>query len=143
MDEVTTLREGNYSELWVDPSNHRTTLSREFSPAGRREDVAEWERAGTTGATQHASTGSEMQVPRGSTREREAAESSSQTAREGTQAAPRNEDRPVNRTQGYHLRELNSASARVSLEDFPGGPTREGSLRTGAWILAWGRPLRF
>ena len=32
--------------------------------------------------------------------ETEAAESSSQTAREGTQAAPRSEDRPVNRTSG-------------------------------------------
>lgn len=54
----------------MDPSDHRTTSSREFSPAGRREDVAEWETAGATGVTQHASTGSEMQGTRGSTRER-------------------------------------------------------------------------
>ena len=32
--------------------------------------MAEWERAGAAGATQHASTGSEMQGPRGRSRER-------------------------------------------------------------------------
>ena len=32
--------------------------------------MAEWETAGATGVTQHASTGSEMQGTRGSTRER-------------------------------------------------------------------------
>lgn len=88
MDEVTTLREGNYSELWVDPSNHRTTSSREFSPAGRRDDVAEWERAGTTGATQHASTGSEMQVPRGSTRDRGCRELLTDSKRRDTGSSP-------------------------------------------------------
>lgn len=75
--------------------------------------------------------------------EREATESSSQTAREGTQAAPRNEDRPVNRTSGLSPPGTELSQRPVSLEDFPGGPTREGSLRTSAWILAWGRPLRF
>lgn len=86
MDEVTTLRGGiilNYG--WTHPITEPLRVEN-FPQLGGEEDVAEWERAGTTGATQHASAGSEMQVPW--EHQREATGSSSQTAREGTQAAP-------------------------------------------------------
>lgn len=100
----------------MDPSDHKSPKSREFSPAGWREDAAECERAGATGGTQHASTGSEMQGPRASTRERPP-EAPRGQQEEGLGQLPGLKTGQLTGPQGYHLRELTSASARVSLQD--------------------------